>query len=279
MRVLVTGASGQLGVALRSVLSDHEATYCDRKALDIADVEAVSACMRSVRPELVINAAAYTDVDAAESDETNAFRVNAEGPRHLAMVARDVRAVLIHVSTDYVFSGSGRDTFDEYATPEPINAYGRSKLAGEENVRSVSEEHIIVRTAWLYALKSRNFVTTMVALSNRPEVRVVADQAGSPTFVDHLAPRLLQLAASGARGTFHLAGRGGTSRADLARAIFRRIGSQTRVTSIATSEMPRPARRPGSTELVTVRTPRVELPPWEHGLDEFIERGRREGLF
>ena len=269
MKVLIAGAAGQLGRSLQQALAAHDVVALDRAALDVANLTQVRAAIQGHRPHVVINAAAYNRVDDAETDPDAAFRGNALGPRNLALGTADARIPLLHVSTDYVFSGEALRPYHEFDAPGPQSAYGRSKLAGEEAVRALNPQHYVVRTAWVYEESGQNFPRTMLSLAARPEVRVVSDQYGSPTYAPHLAASLARLLDTGAFGTYHLAGSGGTSWYGLTCALYRRLGVATPVIPVSTSEFPRPARRPRYGVLTSLQEPHFPLPPWEEGLEAF----------
>jgi dTDP-4-dehydrorhamnose reductase len=270
MRILVTGAAGQLGQALQSALARHDVTAFARAELDIARLDDVRAAVAAQRPDLVINAAAYNEVDTAESAPLDAFRGNALGPRNLALASAERGAAVLHVSSDYVFDGEARRPYHEYDATRPRSAYGASKLAGEEAVRSLNPRHYVVRTAWLFSATGRNFARTMIGLADRPAVRVVSDQYGSPTYVPHLAAAIARLIETGAFGTYHLAGAGAASWFELTRTIYAKLGIGTPVHPVATADFPRPARRPAYSPLVTIQDPSIVLPPWEEGVDELL---------
>jgi dTDP-4-dehydrorhamnose reductase len=278
MKVLIAGAAGQLGRSLQEVLSGHEVVAGDRDWLDITRLADVRAALAAHRPEVVINAAAYNLVDRAETDRDAAFALNETGPRHLAVASGEAGAAIVHVSTDYVFDGTATAPYDEDATPNPRSVYGRSKLAGERAVIAGNPRHYVVRTAWLYHEEGQNFPLTMLAAGRKGPVRVVDDQVGSPTYALHLARGLARLIETGAFGLRHVAGSGGASWYELTRALYRRVGLATEVTPVKTSEFPRPAPRPAYSVLTSRREPRVALPPWEQGLDEFVARLRARGL-
>jgi dTDP-4-dehydrorhamnose reductase len=270
MRVLVTGAGGQLGRALGPALRGHHVIALDRAALDIADADAVFAAVQSHRPEVVINAAAYNAVDRAETDREAAFLGNAVGPRSLAEATARVGVTLLHVSTDYVFDGEKGAPYDENDLPNPLSVYGQSKLAGEEAVRTTNPRHYVVRTAWVYATRGKNFPLTILELAKKGPVRVVCDQWGSPTYAPHLAHAIAQLIGTGAFGTWHLAGAGETSWYELTRELFRLRGVTVAVNPVQTSEFPRPAPRPRRAPLVSGREePHLRLPAWQESLKEF----------
>lgn len=270
MKVLLTGAGGQLGRAVQAVFARHEVVALGHGALDVADLAAARAAVAAHRPALVLNAAAWTDVDGAESDPAGAYRANALGPRNLALACAGAGAALLHLSTDYVFDGRAVRPYHEYDATAPLNVYGAGKLAGEAAVRAHCPRHYIVRTAWLYAAAGRNFPNTMRGLANRSEVRVVDDQHGSPTYAPHLARALLELVETQAWGTWHLAGGGGTSWYGLTRELFRALGVRIPVVPVSTAEFPRPAERPKYAVLASIQSPEIRLPPWEEGLAEFV---------
>ncbi|MBI3795448.1 MAG: dTDP-4-dehydrorhamnose reductase, partial [Deltaproteobacteria bacterium] len=266
MRILLTGAGGQLGQALQATLTQHEVVALDHRCLDISQLTAVRHAVQAHQPEVVLNAAAFNNVDGAESDPDAAYRGNALGPRNLAVVTAAHHLPLLHVSTDYVFDGTSTRPYHEFDRPSPRSIYGASKLAGEEVVRALNPSHYIVRTAWLYHTLGRNFPKTMCALAPQAEVRVVSDQYGSPTYAPHLATAIAQLIPTGAYGTYHFAGRGGTNWCELTRMLYRFLGIQTPVRAVATADFPRPAERPRYSGLTTIQDPPIFLPAWEEGL-------------
>lgn len=272
MRILIVGADGQLGHALQGVATSHELIPLTYAQLDITDLGAVREAVTAYRPAALINCAAYTNVDGAETDPVAAYRVNAVGPRNLAIAASALDLPLVHVSTDYVFDGRAERPYHEYDSPHPLSVYGQSKLAGEEAVATLHPRHYIARTAWLYHTlpsEGKNFPRTMLGLAGREEVRVVSDQYGSPTYAPHLAQALLTLLETEAFGTYHLAGRGGTSWFELTRRLYELFSVPTRVVPVATAEFPRPAPRPRYSVMTTIQSPEILLPPWEEGLAAF----------
>lgn len=267
MRILVTGAAGQLGRALGPALRGHEGVFLDHRALDIADRDAVARALREARPEVVVNAAAYNEVDRAESEPEAALRGNATGPGVLAAEAAAAGAAIVHVSSDYVFDGEAQAPYLEDAAPNPLSAYGRSKLAGEAAVAQANPRHYIARTAWLYHVEGRNFPNTIRRLAQAGPVRVVADQTGSPTFAPHLAEAIARLVLTGAYGIHHLAGAGGASWFELTGELLSLLGIAQEVVPVTTAEFPRPARRPRHSVLGTRGA--IRLPPWRQGLEEY----------
>jgi len=274
MKILLTGAGGQLGAALQARLMGGDLAAFSRGELDIADLAAVRAAVAAVAPDVVVNAAAYNQVDAAEEQTAAAFRGNAVGPRNLALAAAERGAAVLHVSTDYVFDGRGTRPYHEFDTTGPQSAYGRSKLAGEDAVRALNPRHFVVRTAWVYHTHGANFPKTIIRLAERGGVRVVSDQYGSPTFAPHLADAIATLLATGAYGTYHFAGVGEASWFDLTRELFCLLGMSATVTPVSTAEFPRPAPRPRYSVLTTLQEPRIVLPDWREGLASFVARLR-----
>jgi len=279
VKVMVFGGTGQLGQSLVSVFSDdHETCALSSTECDITDYEAVMSAVYALGPDLLVNAAAMTDVDACEDAVERAFAVNAIGPRNLVLAARRLGIDLVHVSTDYVFDGESAGPYDEWDAPRPLSVYGRSKLGGEQEVLRY-ERAYLVRTAVLYGTCGDNFARTVLrrAVATEENFQVVQDQVGSPTFVPHLAFALRQLSVSGKYGLYHLAGTGSCSRADFARAVIAASGHDpARVMAVTTNQLslqPR-ALRPKQAAL-TCRAWRLAgfspLPPWQQGVQEFVD--------
>lgn len=245
---LVTGAAGQLGTDLRRTLAGADVHAVTRAELDIADGAAVARVLDKIAPDVVVNAAAYTAVDAAETDEDAAYRVNATGPAVLAAALIGTKTRLIHVSTDYVFAGDADRPYDVDDPTGPKSAYGRTKLAGEIAVRELlPDAAYVVRTAWVYGTSGANFVKTMARLEReRDRVSVVDDQRGSPTWSADLAAGLIELGRSAApAGVYHCTNAGDTTWFGLTRAIFEELGADPgRVQPTTTDAFPRPAPRP-----------------------------------
>ncbi len=263
-RLLLTGAGGQLGEAVRRLAGAEWALIALTRAdLDIADEAAVASALDTHRPEIIVNAAAYTAVDKAENEPELAFRVNRDGPGHLAGRAVERGIPILHISTDYVFDGTRATGYREDDPTNPLGVYGASKLAGEAAVLASGATSLIVRTSWLYGVAGGNFVKTMLRLAGeRDELRVVDDQFGCPTFADDLALCVLELAGRLARGAIapealgivHAAGAEAMSWAAFARAIVATAMAEEarpRVTPITTAEFPTPARRPANSVLAT----------------------------
>jgi dTDP-4-dehydrorhamnose reductase len=278
MRVLVFGAGGQLGRELLALQGDagHRIAGLTRAQCDIAEPGAAVEALRAHRPDAVINCAAWTKVDAAETQHDDAFRANADGPRLLAQACSAADVLLSHVSTDYVFDGTATAPVPEDAPTNPLGVYGASKLAGEEAVRSLAPRHQVVRTSWLYGQDGPNFVLTMLRLgAEREELRVVADQRGAPTWTGHLAPALLRLIERGTTGTYHLTNSGETTWFDFARSIMRCAGLPARIEPTTTADYGAPAPRPAYSVLdnrAWRELGEAPLPPWEDGLAAYLQR-------
>lgn len=281
MRLLITGAGGMLGRDVRraALRAGHEPLVMGRSELDITNAVEVGGFFVAEHPEAVINCAAWTDVDGAESAPEQARAVNADGAGNLARVAAVLEVPLVHVSTDYVFSGDA--PLDSEGRPRPYlesdptgprSVYGATKLAGEQQVLLASRRHAVVRSAWLFGTDGPNFVETMFRLaSGRPAVRVVDDQVGCPTWTGHLAPALLGLLTREVSGLVHLAGAGHVSWCDFTREIFRQAEVACEVAAVTTAEMPRPAPRPAWSALESERADLVTpLPPWQDGLAGYL---------
>jgi len=231
--------------------------------LDVTDAAAVREALGGAT---VINCAAYTNVDGAESEPEAAHAVNAEGARNVAEAA----ARVVYVSTDYVFDGTKRDPYLESDETGPIQEYGHSKLEGERATAGANDDHLVVRSSWLFGAGGRNFVETMLALGReRDELLVVDDQTGSPTFTGHLAEALVGLADGEERGVLHVAGAGACSWFEFARTIFERAGLDAELRPCTTDEFPRPARRPANSVLESERGAPA-LPAWQDGLDAYL---------
>jgi dTDP-4-dehydrorhamnose reductase len=295
--ILLTGRTGQLGSELSRLLPKlGEVIAPERNELDLREPEKIREIMRNAKPQVVVNAAAYTAVDAAETDEAAASIVNAEAPRLLALEAKKLGALLVHFSTDYVFDGSKTSPYLETDSPNPINSYGRTKLAGEEAIRNSGAAHLIFRTSWVYATHGKNFLRTILRLATeREELKIVADQAGAPTCAFDLAEATTKivagiisapksdLACQQGTGTFHMTAAGQTTWYEFAKAILEEAGrapqslswltSATsglplvagRVLPISTEEFRSPTSRPAYSILCNERLKQafgVTLPDW-----------------
>jgi dTDP-4-dehydrorhamnose reductase len=280
--ILLFGANGQLGTKLGALLARKgEVRAVGHADLDLRDLTKLRALLHETKPTLIVNAAAYTAVDAAESDAANSQLVNAEAPRVMAEVAHERGALLVHYSTDYVFDGTTRAPYTEESPVSPLGVYGTSKLDGERAVAASGAVHLILRTAWLYSNRGKNFLNTMLRLAaERDELRVVNDQTGSPTYAGLVADASVQMLdgmfVNGSLrpercGLYHVACRGETTWFGFARRIIELAGygERVRVLPITTAEYPTPAKRPAYSVLSTAKIERVfgiRLPDWEEGL-------------
>jgi dTDP-4-dehydrorhamnose reductase len=277
---MVVGAGGQLGTDLLLALKGREVASFTRADLDVTDADAVARAVAAAVPSVIVNAAAYTAVDAAESDEENASVANAIAPGLLAAAAAVAGARFVHVSTDYVFAGDATTPYDEAADTAPRSAYGRTKLEGEKAVLRELADAYVVRTAWVYGATGNNFVKTMARLErDRDTVSVVDDQRGSPTWSFDLATGLVALAASGAPGgIYHCTNAGETTWFGFTRAIFEELGADPdRVLPTTTAAFPRPAPRPAYSVLGNRRWLAAGLEPLPHWRDALHEAFARQG--
>jgi dTDP-4-dehydrorhamnose reductase len=275
MRILITGAQGMLGldVARAAAAAGHEPVALGHAELDVADAAAVAARIAAERPQLVVNCAAFTDVDGAERAEAAALAVNGAGAGNVAAAAAACGAWVVHVSSDYVFDGAAGRPYVESDRPAPINAYGRTKLAGERAVAAAAAgAHTIVRSSWLFGCGGRCFPETILRLAGeREQLRVVDDQRGCPTATADLAGALLELGVERpVLGVVHVAGGGSCTWFEFAREIVRRAGLRCAVEPCASGELPRPARRPAYSVLRSEREQAPRLPDWRTGLDRYL---------
>lgn len=277
MKILLTGGDGQLGQALQQSLVNHELLITTISTLDITNQHEVNTQLKAANPQLIINTAAYTQVDLAEEQIDAAYSVNESGPWYLAQAANELDVPLVHISTDYVFDGSSKSAWVESDETRPLSVYGKSKLAGEQAVMNACDRHYIVRTAWLYHYSGQNFLRTMYGLRDRDEVRVVDDQRGSPTNADDLADALVELIQTDSYGIHHLVNRGEASWYELTCEFFSQLEIDTRVVPVSTEEFPRPAPRPKCSVLHTERSTGIELPHWKTGVARLVAQIKRGG--
>lgn len=288
MRVLITGARGQVGhELLRRAPSGFEVMGLGSSELDIGDAGSVESTLRQLWPRLIINAAAYTAVDKAESEPGQAYRVNRDGVANLARAAAEIGAPILHISTDYVFAGDAQQPYLETDPTAPSGVYGASKLAGEQVLAEIHPRHLVLRTSWVFGAHGNNFVKTMLRLGReRDKLGVVADQHGGPTPADSIADALWQLASSYRSqgnlqwGIYHFSGAPACSWHDFAVEIFRQAGQMgllerlPRVDAISTSDYPTPARRPAWSVLSCSRLEAdhgIGQPDWREGLRRVLE--------
>ncbi|TNE67278.1 MAG: dTDP-4-dehydrorhamnose reductase [Alphaproteobacteria bacterium] len=296
-RIFVAGKSGQVAQALLEAVSARgfDVACFGRPELDICDAHAVRQAVAAFKPDVVINAAAYTAVDQAESDEAAAMAVNAGGAANLAAAAHAAGVPFLHISTDYVFDGTKQGAYVENDPTAPAGAYGRSKLAGEQAVMAANPDALIFRTAWVYSAKGKNFAKTMLMLAEkRDQLGVVADQFGNPTYAADIAAALLNVATAlladsnwrRQAGVYHLAGTGDTSWCDFARAIFaagaRHGHPVPTVSAIGTADYPTPAKRPANSRLdggKLAATFNIRLPAWQDSVVNCVDRLFADGSF
>ena len=293
MKILVTGASGQVGRELcRQCLAiGHQVVAADREDLDISDAASVRQFVAAASPDVIFNAAAWNAVDDAEKQSGEAVRVNRDGAKNLAAACAEHSILLVHYSTDYVFDGQKHSAYVEDDATNPVNAYGRSKLAGEEAVRALHEKHMIIRTSWVFSSHRSNFVKTMLKLgSERTELRVVEDQVGKPTSAATIADISLAMAARGeaAWGTYHLAQPEAVSWHEFAKSIFESAAQQgwelavKDVVSISSAEFPTVAARPENSVLDCHKLEnnfKIAIPDWHGALDSVIGELISDGFF
>lgn len=295
-RILVLGAGGQLGRALRASFSGAGSmTAVGRDTVDLANADQLRACIARVSPQVILNAAAYTAVDRAESEPQLAYAINADAPRVLAEEARSRNALLVHYSTDYVFDGAKRGPWTEDDAPNPLSVYGASKLAGERAIESIASQYLIFRTSWVYAAEGKNFLLTMLRLGReRAQLSIVDDQVGAPTTATELATAtrtiLDEILVSGDAhpwaGVYHMTCGGATTWFGFAQAIFARAASLLdlkvpELKPIPSEAFPTPARRPGNSVLCNEKLHArfgVRLAPWQDALDAVFEELRTGAL-
>jgi dTDP-4-dehydrorhamnose reductase len=281
MRLLVLGADGQLGSDVVRLLSPTvEVTARITDELDVTDRAGLHQAMKSVHPDVVINCAAYTAVDRAETERDAAYRVNVLGARNVAQAAQRIGARVVYFSTDYVFEGTASEPYDEDAPVAPLSVYGRTKLLGEQATREANPDHLILRLAWLYGSMGHNFVRTVLRLARtKDELRIVEDQVGSPTFTEDVVHQLWTAIEDGCSGTYHCVNTGCASWHVFASHIVHRLGLSVPVVPIRTVDYPTPARRPTYSVLADRKFDLEQLNgmrPWEDALDDCLLRYREE---
>ncbi|NAS19295.1 dTDP-4-dehydrorhamnose reductase [Clostridium butyricum] len=295
MKILITGSKGQLGNELKDIINKGyseigKVSECinnsqvfdfDVDKLDITDLKSVKNVLNTIKPDVVINCAAATNVDGCESDEDFAFKVNSLGPRNLAMVCEEMGARLVQVSTDYVFSGVGEKPLTEYDLTAPYSVYGKTKLLGENYVREFCSKYYIVRTAWLYGYVGHNFVYTMRRLGKEKDsINVVNDQIGNPTHANDLAYHILKLIETDEYGVYHCTGKGECSWYDFAKMIIELSGEECIVNPCTSEEYKTPAKRPEYSSLDNMmlrNTVGDEMRNWQDAIKSFIENLKVRG--
>jgi dTDP-4-dehydrorhamnose reductase len=277
MKVMIIGALGMLGSDLVQVFSQtHEVLGLDRPEIDIVDAEQCRRHVGDYHPDIVLNAAALTDVDYCEGHEEGALQVNGYGAGNLASAAAGAGAAFVHYSTDYVFDGQKDEAYREDDATSPLNAYGRSKLAGEELVQRCCPDHLVLRTSWLFGRNGKNFIRTIVTAARTGRaLRVVRDQRGSPTYTHDLALQTARMVEASCRGVYHATNSGSCSWYELAvRAVDWAGIKDVSITPVSTPEFPRPARRPANSVLANTRLQGEALPlmrPWPIAVREYVK--------
>jgi len=277
MKVLVTGINGQLGHDVVKVLKDRniENRGVDIADFDITDEKSVHDYILNYHPDVVVHCSAYTGVDKAEDDVEHCESVNAKGPYNIAKACKKIDALMIYISTDYVFPGHGEDFYEINDETGPLGVYGRTKLAGEIAVKSLLEKCFIVRVSWVFGENGNNFIKTMLSLGkDRAELNVVSDQIGSPTYTADLAPVLCDMLVTEKYGTYHATNEGLCSWAELAKEIFRLAGYQTKVNFVPTAEYPTRAKRPLNSRMSKKSLDEAgfkRLPVWQDALKRYLK--------
>ncbi|MGB4653921.1 MAG: dTDP-4-dehydrorhamnose reductase [Bacteroidales bacterium] len=280
--ILITGANGQLGSELKDVLSDklYDLVFTDVDELDITDQKSVNEFVAKQKPNIIINCAAYTNVDKCETDAENARLLNADAPKYLALAANNVNAKLIHISTDYVFSGNHYKPLCETDACNPNTVYGKTKLEGEKNVQSLAKQAVIIRTSWLYSSYGNNFVKTMLNLSEKTDtVKVVFDQIGTPTNANDLASAIAEIIKQKEKivdtQIFHYSNEGVASWYDFTANIYRLRNKKTNLIPVLSAEFPRPAQRPFYSVLDKSKIKQyfnIEIPYWSVSLEKCLKK-------
>jgi len=274
-KILILGAKGMLGQDLAKVLVDFNLTLWDKGDIDITDEYQVKTKITTLNPQIIINCAAYTDVDDCETNQELALRVNNQAVSYLALVAQKLGAIILHISTDYVFDGKNKKGYAENSEEfGPINFYGQSKLLGEKSLLNIADKFYLVRTSWLYGKNGKNFVETMLSLSKeKKELKVVNDQFGKPTYTVDLAQQIIYILNNNLPfGIYHVTDEtkeGGISWYDFAQKIFELTKLEIKIIPCISQEFPRPAQRPAYSALVNTKLPRVR--DWAEALKEYLD--------
>jgi dTDP-4-dehydrorhamnose reductase len=280
MKLFIIGSNGQLGrdMMLTAAAHRHTVEGMDFPAIDITDQRSVRDAVMRVAPDAIINCAAHTAVDACETEADKAYAINAAGVAHIALAAKQAGAKFVHISTDYVFDGTKKGPYVETDAPNPGSVYGKTKLAGELELKKAYDRHFIVRIAWLFGTRGNNFLKTIRSLAEKhassgAPLKVVNDQVGTPTYTMHVCKQILSLIGTDHYGLFHGTNEGWCSWYDFAKAIVRAYGLPVEVVPCTTEEFPRPAPRPANSVLENERLKKLGLnimPQWEKGLEDYL---------
>ncbi len=270
MRICLLGGTGQLGYELQRVLKDEELFSCGRRDFDITNIDKTHEALRTINPDVIIHAAAVTDVDLCEDRMELAFKVNGRATANVAEVANTIKSRLVYISTDYVFDGEKGSAYNEADKENPINIYGKSKLQGEEAVKSHMDKYFIVRTAWLYGHKGKNFIKSILSLANNNSLlTVVNDQQGCPTYGFDLSEAIYQLINNDSYGIYHFVNEGQATWYDFAEEICRVKGIEAKLLPISSQELQRKARRPKNSSLNN--NSGIKLREWQAALADFLK--------
>lgn len=270
MKVLITGSSGMLGSDLTEEFSDSNLYHFSKEQLDITKKSHIIKNFKKIKPGIVINSAAYTDVDGSERNRKEALRVNALAIRNIAMMCRKIDAVLVHYSTDYVFDGNNKNGYRENDKKNPINYYGYTKSLGEDYISRILRKYFIIRSSWLFGRKGKNFVESILSKANENEIKVVNDQFGSPTYTKDLARATKELLVQEyGFGVYHLTNSGYCSWYEFAKEILKNANSKAKVVPISSMQLNRPAKRPKCSILISTKF-KNRLPLWSVGLKRYL---------
>ncbi|MDI6780992.1 MAG: dTDP-4-dehydrorhamnose reductase [bacterium] len=276
MKFLITGANGQLAREFLGALTDYQVEALNRNQLDVSDMQAVSDVISSYKPDIVLNCSAYNLVDRAEDDIDAALRVNADGVKNLASVSKKYHSLLVHYSTDYVFDGTKNDFYTEDDVPNPINNYGKSKLAGEKVLLEETDNFLLFRTSWVFGQGKQNFLYKLAewAKTNRV-LRIVYDQLSIPTCTEDIVRVTMLAIKNGLKGMYHLTNSGYASRYEVARYILERLGMDNLVLPVSSDYFPVAAKRPFFSALSNGRLSKelgISIPEWRDGIDRFVSK-------
>lgn len=275
MRILITGANGMLSFALKKVLKPkNQLILTDIDNMDITKAKIVQDFFNKTKPEIVIHAAAYTDVDGAESNQKLAFKINRDGTRNVASAAKKLDIPIVYISTDYIFGGGKRKPYTENDRPHPLSIYGLSKYAGEKEIKKISKKYYLIRSAWLYGPEGKNFVTTILRLAKElDELKIVNDQRGCPTYTFDLAKAIFKLIKKEQYGTYHITNSSSCTWYQYAKEILKIKKIKKIIIPIISKELNRPAQRPGYSVLSNKKVKRfgIKLRPWQKALASFLK--------
>ena len=269
MKVLITGSKGMLGSDLAEEFKEFHLYAFGKSELDITKKSSIQKCLKKIKPDVVINSAAYTDVDGSEANKREALKVNGIAVRNIAMMCKRIDAVLVHYSTDYVFDGRNQNGYRENERKNPINYYGYTKSLGEDYITRIMKKYFIIRSSWLFGKNGKNFVQAILNKSKEPQIKVVDDQTGSPTCTKNLAEATKEILMDYDYGIYHITNSGACTWFDFAQEILTQINSKTKVVPINSKELNRPAKRPKCSVLVNTKF-KNKLPLWSIALKRHL---------